>query len=89
MSYLVVWFPGVGATLPPKISELKADLRRAGFIRFTTGGKGSHEKWIHSAYPDRIVVVAGHDGDDSQHYLIRDVRYAVARASERSKEERS
>src|SRR5262245_32300173 len=48
--------------MPKKIRELKALLRKAGFI--CQAGKGSHSKWIH---PRRKapVVISGKDGADA------------------------
>jgi predicted RNA binding protein YcfA (HicA-like mRNA interferase family) len=69
--------------MPRKIRQLKADLRRAGFM-LTDRGKGSHEVWEHPDAPAAFVTLSGHDGDDAIPYLERDLRRAlalVARAS--------
>jgi predicted RNA binding protein YcfA (HicA-like mRNA interferase family) len=73
--------------MPPKIRELKAELRRAGFIEFSRRGKGSHAKWEHPSHPDIFVILAGQDGDDGKVYLVRAVREAIARANERAGQE--
>jgi predicted RNA binding protein YcfA (HicA-like mRNA interferase family) len=72
--------------MPRKIRQLKADLRRAGFM-VTDRGKGSHEVWEHPDAPAAFVTLSGHDGDDAKPYLERDLRRAialVARASRRA-----
>ncbi len=62
--------------MPRKLRQLRADLKREGFILDTKRGKGSHTYWTHPlvAYP---VVLSGHDGDDADHYRERDVRNAI------------
>jgi predicted RNA binding protein YcfA (HicA-like mRNA interferase family) len=61
--------------MPRKIRELKADLRRAGFIE--QPGKGSHAGWRHPLVPGKVTL-SGNDGDDAQRYQERDVRDALA-----------
>ena len=56
--------------MPKKLRELKAALRRAGFIR--RAGKGSHTVWMHP-HLDDVVVLSGSDGDDAKPYQQRDV----------------
>jgi predicted RNA binding protein YcfA (HicA-like mRNA interferase family) len=58
--------------MPPKIRQLKAELRRAGF--FSRPGKGSHTVWTHPAIPTEEITIAGHDGDDAQRYQGKQVR---------------
>jgi predicted RNA binding protein YcfA (HicA-like mRNA interferase family) len=58
--------------MPPKIRQLKADLRRAGFI--SRPGKGSHTVWFHPLLPVDEITLSGHDGDDAQHYQIKQVQ---------------
>jgi len=57
--------------MPRKIRELKADLRRAGFV--VEPGKGSHTRWRHRRVPGRITLSGG-DGDDALPYQEKDVR---------------
>ena len=60
--------------MPPKIRELRSDLRKAGFKM--RQAKGSHNKWSHPEIPD-ILVLSGNDGDDAKPYQERDVRRAL------------
>jgi len=70
--------------MPRKIRELKADLRRAGFVSDSKRGKGSHSVWRHPAVSEAEVTLAGHDGDDAQPYQEREVRRALEEASQSS-----
>jgi predicted RNA binding protein YcfA (HicA-like mRNA interferase family) len=63
--------------MPRKIRQLRADLRREGFTLDPDRGKGSHTVWTHPDFPG-IVTLAGHDGDDAQHYQEKEVRNAIA-----------
>lgn len=58
--------------MPPKIRELKAKLRKAGFT--SRPGKGSHIVFTHPDLPADRLVLAGSDGDDAQRYQIADVQ---------------
>ena len=58
--------------MPPKIRELKAMLRKAGFAY--RSGKGSHTVWKHPALPEDEITVSGKDGDDAQKYQLLDVK---------------
>ena len=60
--------------MPRKLRELKALLRKAGFIQRT--GKGSHTVWLHPSLND-AVVLSGNDGDDAKPYQQRDVDLAL------------
>jgi predicted RNA binding protein YcfA (HicA-like mRNA interferase family) len=71
--------------MPRKIRQLKADLRRAGFVVEPIRGKGSHVLWAHRSHPGISVNLAGHDGDDAHRYQEREVREAIAEI--RAKEE--
>ncbi|MBE9190456.1 type II toxin-antitoxin system HicA family toxin [Gloeocapsopsis crepidinum LEGE 06123] len=62
--------------MPKKIRELKAMLRKAGFICLPKRGKGSHSVWQHPLLPYNITL-AGNDGDDAQRYQEKDVRNAL------------
>jgi predicted RNA binding protein YcfA (HicA-like mRNA interferase family) len=70
---------------PRKIRELKADLRRAGFIE--RPGKGSHTVWQHPRLTNSLTLSGG-DRDDALPYQEKDVRLAlvaVRRAEETEK----
>ena len=60
--------------MPKKIRELKAILRKAGFVQ--RSGKGSHTVWSHPESSWKIVL-SGQDGDDAKPYQERDVRTAL------------
>ena len=61
--------------MPREIRELKADLRRAGFV--PRPGKGSHTVWEHPLVPDSLAV-SGSDGNDALPYQEKDVRRYIA-----------
>jgi len=63
--------------MPRKVRQLKADLRRAGFVSDPKRGKGSHSVWLHPLASQNEVTLAGHDGDDAQPYQEREVRRAL------------
>jgi predicted RNA binding protein YcfA (HicA-like mRNA interferase family) len=69
--------------VPRKIRELKADLRRAGFV--SRSAKGSHTYWRHPRLSVRITL-AGADGDDAKPYQERDVRGALEQLRELDRE---
>jgi predicted RNA binding protein YcfA (HicA-like mRNA interferase family) len=69
--------------MPRKKRQLKADLRRAGFVVDKNRGKGSHTIWEHSQFPDITVALSGHDGDDADHYEEKLVRLAIADVKKR------
>jgi predicted RNA binding protein YcfA (HicA-like mRNA interferase family) len=62
--------------MPRKVRELRADLRRAGFVLANT--EGSHQTWRHPT--GRRVILAGRDGADAQRYQEREVRAAIVDA---------
>jgi predicted RNA binding protein YcfA (HicA-like mRNA interferase family) len=64
--------------MPRKIRELKADLRKAGFVEQRDRGKGSHSFWVHPAWRGKSVTIPGRDGDDAKDYLEKHVREAIA-----------
>jgi len=68
------WSANHNAIVPPKIGELIADLRAAGFE--DRGGKGSHQNFVHSKV-SRPVTISGAPGDDAKHYQVRAVRLAI------------
>ena len=61
--------------MPRKVRELISDLRKAGFYE-TSGGKGSHRKFLHSSYLG-AVTISGQLGDDAKHYQERQVAMAI------------
>ena len=71
--------------MPRKGRQLKADLRRAGFI--PARQKGSHVTWQHARYPDIALVLSVKDGDDADYYEERDVRDAITEARMRQIQE--
>ncbi|HEX5503235.1 MAG TPA: type II toxin-antitoxin system HicA family toxin [Thermomicrobiales bacterium] len=65
--------------MPRKIRQLKADLRRAGFM--WRPGKGSHTVWGHELIPDQVTL-SGKDGDDARDYQERTVQALLAKVRE-------
>ncbi len=61
--------------MPPKIRQLKAQLKKAGFS--SRPGKGSHIVWEHPILPQVRVTIAGQDGDDAKRYLVEEVQNAL------------
>ena len=66
--------------MPKKIRELKAMLRKAGFVQRT--GRGSHSVWSHPDLPEKIVL-SGKAGDDAKPYQERDVLAALRKVEKR------
>jgi predicted RNA binding protein YcfA (HicA-like mRNA interferase family) len=67
--------------LPPKICELEARLRQAGFKR--QASKGSHRKWVHPT--GRYVVMSGREGSDAKKYREEQVDEAITSVRAASK----
>jgi len=65
--------------MPKKIRELKAMLRKAGFLY--RPGKGSHTVWKHPLLEDEFAISGG-DGDDAREYQERKVRDMLKRLKE-------
>lgn len=63
--------------MPPKIRELIRDLESAGFR--IEGGKGSNRKFRHASGVQ--VTVSGNTGNDAKLYQIKDVTWAISKAS--------
>ena len=61
--------------MPPKVRQLKAQLKKAGFS--SRPGKGSHTVWEHPILPRVRVTIAGKDGDDAKQYLVEEVQSAL------------
>jgi len=60
--------------MPPKVRELIAELREAGFT--DRGGKGSHRNFVHPKVT-KPITISGAPGDDAKHYQLRAVRRAI------------
>ncbi len=65
--------------MPKKIRELKALLRKAGFI--PRSGKGSHTVWWHPDLDDELALSGG-DGHDAKTYQEKDVREILRKLKE-------
>jgi predicted RNA binding protein YcfA (HicA-like mRNA interferase family) len=63
-----------GTGVPPKVRDLIADLRAAGFV--DRGGKGSHRNFAHLETRLRVTI-SGAPGDDAKPYQIHAVRRAI------------
>lgn len=70
--------------MPRKLRELRADLRRAGWIPVRQ--TGSHQTWRHPHLPGVNVRRPGGDGDDAKPYQERDVALAVAKVEKEQTE---
>ncbi len=66
--------------MPPKIRQLKAALKKAGFSQ--EAGKGSHTVWRHPDISGIAVTLSGKDGHDAEHYQIKDVQNALKKVGE-------
>lgn len=73
--------PVVPWLVPPKVRELEARLRQAGFVR--QAAKGSHRKYLHPT--GRFVVVSGGEGDDAKKYQEAQVSEAIEAALRKAK----
>jgi predicted RNA binding protein YcfA (HicA-like mRNA interferase family) len=58
--------------MPRKIRELKAQVKREGFVFLPKRGKGSHERWKHPLL-SQTLTIPGKDGDDVPRYLEKQV----------------
>ncbi len=65
--------------MPPKVRELIAALKSAGFV--DRGGRGSHRNFVHPSVP-RPVTIAGAAGDDAKPYQVQAVRTAIKESRE-------
>jgi hypothetical protein len=54
--------------VPRKIRQLKADLRRAGFVLVPNRGKGRHTFWVFELDDSIDITLSGKDGDDARQY---------------------
>jgi predicted RNA binding protein YcfA (HicA-like mRNA interferase family) len=67
--------------VPPKIRELEAALKRAGFSR--QAAKGSHRKWVHPS--GRLLIMSGKESADAKKYQEAQVAEAIAALSSKGK----
>ena len=65
--------------MPKKIRELKAILKKAGFICLKDRGKGSHTVWEHPNVRNNVIL-SGKDGKDAQRYQEKRVEEAIEEA---------
>src|SRR5437016_13625061 len=68
--------------MPPKVRELIAELREAGFT--DRGGKGSHRNFVHPKV-SKPITISGAPGDAAKHYQLRAVKRAVEESEPRRK----
>jgi hypothetical protein len=69
--------------MPRKIRELKAMIKRSGYILQPEQGKGSHSWWEHPLLPDYPLCIPGQDGDDAGAYLEKQAGKALRVLAER------
>lgn len=60
--------------MPPKIRDLIAELKRAGFV--DRGGKGSHRNFVHPKVAEPVTI-SGSLGEDARRYQVRAVHLAI------------
>jgi predicted RNA binding protein YcfA (HicA-like mRNA interferase family) len=65
--------------VPKKIRELKAMLRKVGFL--PRPGKGSHTVWEHPKLREKLAL-SGNDSDDARRYQEKDVREFLRKLKE-------
>jgi hypothetical protein len=63
--------------MPKKIRELKAMLKKAGFLSRSAKG---HSFWWHGVVKSASVTLCGNDGDDAKRYLEKEVEIAIKKA---------
>jgi predicted RNA binding protein YcfA (HicA-like mRNA interferase family) len=63
--------------MPQKIRELKALLRKHGFVE--RSGKGSHSVWRHPIQSGITVVLSGKEGSDAKPYQEKEVFSAITK----------
>ncbi|MEB3211628.1 MAG: type II toxin-antitoxin system HicA family toxin [Leptolyngbyaceae bacterium] len=63
--------------MPRKIRELKAQIKREGFVYLPKRGKGSHERWKHPSI-GKTLTISGKDGDDVPPYLEKQLATLLA-----------
>ena len=60
---------------------LQSRLSKAGFVRVTRRGKGSHSLWRHPFYPI-AVVQSGKDSSDAKPYQVKILKLVLQQVSE-------
>lgn len=76
-------------TVPRKMRQLRADLKRAGFVELQGRGKGDHTAHRHPLV-EHTYIMDGANGDDAKPYQEKDVRAALTQlADAKRKEERT
>lgn len=83
--YILDTLKGGKETVPPKIRQLKAALRKSG--AYQVSQEGSHTKWKHALVPAKIFILSGHDGDDAKPYQEKAVRDLLRQIGEVKKKE--
>jgi len=73
--------PVVPKGVPPKVRELEAKLRKAGFV--AEAARGSHRKWLHPS--GKFVILSGSAGDDAKRYQESQVEEAIIAVGKPSK----
>jgi predicted RNA binding protein YcfA (HicA-like mRNA interferase family) len=68
--------------MPKKVRELKAMVKKAGYILQSGRGKGSHTFWKHPLLPEEPLTIPGQDGDDAPLYLERAIQRVLQKISE-------
>ena len=67
--------------MPKKICELKAMLKKSGFVLLKDRGKGSHTVWEHPNVRNNVIL-SGKNGKDAQKYQEKRVNEAIIEAQE-------
>ena len=68
--------------MPKKVRELKAMVKKAGYILQPGRGKGSHTFWKHPLLPEEPLTIPGQDGDDAPLYLERAIQRVLKKIEE-------
>ena len=63
--------------MPPKVRELIAELKRAGFV--DRSGRGSHRNFVHPKVREPVTI-SGALGDDAKPYQLKAVALAIKEA---------
>ncbi len=72
--------------MPKKIRELKAMVKKAGYILQPKRGKGSHTYWKHPLLPKQPLTIPGKDGDDAPRYLETDIQRTLKKLEQLKKQ---
>ena len=60
--------------MPPKVRDLVAELKQAGFV--DRRGKGSHRSFVHPNV-SKPITISGKPNDDAKQYQVRAVQLAL------------